>query len=367
MARWRALAAASCGIIAATASLMGSQAAWAATSPPIPQTASAWSVSGNTHNCPAAMRLLVPTKSAGYFASHPAALQPDQGASVKGALGRALGKMAAARIHWVTSLSCRRGHAAPRHPQAPSATFFSGNWSGYQASSDPGYQGGGGASFLGVTASWTLPAIFAPFATTSLYSTIWPGIGTGNSSSDSLIQDGSEQDVLCSGSNCTQNYDFWTEVVPQDPFENVITSMTASPGDQVEAIAEVDPTSALAFFDVVDFTTGQGFSTLESVPGEVGASTAEWIVERPTINGTTLPNLADFSTVDLQSDQVAYGQNWSDPNLDEPFIGSLNPEDIIMTTCNGSETMAFPDAITNGTDFTDEWNSTGTVDPAGCA
>lgn len=368
MANWRALAAGASGIIVVVGvSVMAGQAASAAASPSAPRVTSAWSVSDNTHNCPAAVRLLQPARSAQYFAAHPSALQPDPGASTTGSFGRMLNKIASAHIHWVTSLGCRRGHPAPKTPQERGNELVSANWSGYLATSDPGYTGGAGASFLAAESSWTLPYIHSPNAYTSVFSSIWPGVGQGRTQSDSLVQDGSEQDLICSGGNCTPVYDFWTEVVPQDPFENVITSLTAAPGNSVAALAEVDPVSQVAIFELVNFSTGKGVGVEEAVPGETGGSTAEWIVERPTINGTTLPLLADFLDVNLQNDVVAYGRNWSDPNLNEPYIGGLGTANIVMTNCAGTETMAVPTGIANGTSFFDVFTGFGTVDPAGCA
>jgi hypothetical protein len=310
----------------------------------------------------------VPTKSAQYFASHPAALLPHRNPAAERALNPLLDEIAAAHMRWKTTLSCRPGHRRtsplPRFSQSFAA---SANWSGYQASSDPDYQGAGPGSFLGAFMKFTVPNVSAPDASTPVSSSIWPGIGTGSSTADTLIQAGSEQDVQCSAASCSPVYYFWYELFPQESQQ--LINLTASPGDQVGAFVEYDPSSQQAEFGVTDFTTNIGTSLYQTVsgvgPGE--GSTAEFIVERTQENGV-LPELANFGTVATTYASAAYGTSLSDPSLDfERPLGNLSPQSITMTTCNGATLLAQPGPIGgDNVSFNDTWQNYGTVDPPTC-
>ena len=82
------------------------------------------------------------------------------------------------RIHHNTPL--------PPPEKAPSASqaiagYDSSNWAGYVA--------GTGQTFDAVVATWELRSVTAPTGVNA-YSSLWPGLGSGHSSSDQLMQAG---------------------------------------------------------------------------------------------------------------------------------------------------------------------------------
>jgi hypothetical protein len=334
----------------------------------------AWAVSGNTGNCPSAMHLLTPTKSASYFASHPSALL-RQGEAASHAVQSALAKTAAAHIHWLTRLDCKLGHKhteplPQQHPGRTAGTIgstTSANWSGYETS--------GTYNYLGASMLWFVPGVSGPSGQGSdAMSSIWPGIGTGNSAADTLIQDGTEQDVVCVGVPCgpAPSYYFWEEAVPQDPYQEEVTNLSVNPGDEVGAIAEYDPSSNQAYFQLTDYTSDQGVYDYESLSGHDGApaSQAEYIVERTEecfpIGGCEYPLLADFSSAIIGEAQAATGANWSDPTLSYPYLGSLDNVSIDMYTCNGQQ-LDSTEGLDSSSDFAVDYRASGHIDPVNCS
>lgn len=187
---------------------------------------------------------------------------------------------------WLSTFTCR-SHPGRRHPVKPAASTAnaaSTNWSGYVAEVN---------APIDARATWTVPEVFS----TSVlgYSSIWPGVGGYTDvGAGELIQDGTEQDSWCDSGGCGVDSYFWFEVYPDEP-EQEVTNMTATPDDSVTADAAWDP-SVGAEFTLCNWTTNICGTASQSA-GAPGPS-AEWIVERPTIDGD-LPPLAKFGTVSL--------------------------------------------------------------------
>ena len=100
----------------------------------------------------------------------------------------------------------------------------SNNWSGTERIAAAG-------SFDWVSGAWTVPSVTGE-SKTSAYSTIWVGIDGDNNQSD-LVQAGTEQDVLYTGSMSAATYYGWTEFLPQQPAEVTLTDFSVSPGDNI--------------------------------------------------------------------------------------------------------------------------------------
>jgi len=307
-----------------------------------------WTVSAATSGCPDSVRVLTPNRSMAYFAQHPDELLATHNAvHVSARMHQQLSRMASHTRHLLTSITCK---ARPNHtrkaPTVSAATnVASGNWSGYQSSTEN--------NFIGAVMAWNVPSA-STAANSSAYSSIWPGIGTGDSPSDSLVQDGTEQDVSCLLSVCTHDYYPWFEVVPEENQEE-ISNLAISPGDAIESYVEWEPVDGEAYFYIDDITTGYAVYDIQYTDGGQFTGTGsqgEWIVER-TETGSNLPPLANFGTVNIVVASGAQGTGWEDPNLTYPAAADNSPYEITMKSCDGgTKTLARPSALaSDGTDF----------------
>jgi hypothetical protein len=170
----------------------------------------------------------------------------------------------------------------PRVAGPPSRQLTSLNWSGYSVVSDlinPQPQ------FTSVSASWTVPTVMVSMDNS--FSAEW--IGVGGQFDQTLIQTGIGQDSI--GGRAT--YRAWYELVPGNVVR--INSLNISPGDRITAsISLVDPETNTWSIEINDDTDGQFFA--KSLVHISSALSAEWIVERPTIDNRT-EALADFGQV----------------------------------------------------------------------
>ena len=157
------------------------------------------------------------------------------------------------------------------------------NWAGYAVAS----------SFLnpqsvvqGVSGSWVVPSVTSA-SSSDAFSSVW--IGIGGQFDNTLIQVGTEQDFT----NDAPAYYAWYEMLPSTSV--TITSIQVSPGDQMSAsISLVNSNSNLWSISIEDLTSNAKFQNNFTYNSK--QSSAEWIVERPEINGA-LVQLANFGSV----------------------------------------------------------------------
>ena len=163
------------------------------------------------------------------------------------------------------------------------------NWSGYVYSQ-------AGEPFTAASGTFNVPDVAPSSGPT--YMAEWVGIdGWGNSD---LIQDGVIVDYIPGSGE--QVDPFW-EILPA--MSTPITSLDVSVGDSVTAsVAEVSGTTWQ--LTVTDNTTGDSFTTQQSYTGP--GHSAEWIVERPELNGS-LTTLADFSPEVTFTNLTYVGEN----------------------------------------------------------
>jgi Peptidase A4 family len=315
--------------------------------------ATVWSPTGTTTGCPGAMHLLVPNKSPAYFAEHPEGLFSAGRAHASAAFTQARQRAAAAHIRYLTSITCRSHPSSPLPQKLASSTSTTANWAGYETPAK--------GNFLGAQMSWTVPSV-STSASTSAYSSIWPGVGTGASGKDSLIQGGTEQDVHCVLTVCSHTYYPWLEIFPYES-QQEITNLTVAPNQVIQTIIEYDPGDA-AYAEIDNLTTGVGVYDYAYLNGSFtgSGSTAEWIVER-TEEGGKLPYLANFGKVSIAAAIAAEGVDWSAGHVTYPDVVSTKSTAYTMTTCAGT-TLATPSAASNSS-FTVTWKNKG-VSQAPC-
>ena len=185
----------------------------------------------------------------------------------------------------------------------------SNNWSGVELR-------GASGPFAWVSAWWTVPTVTGESKTQTNSST-WVGID-GDGTTD-LAQAGTEQDAFGTGSATVTTYRAWTELLPNQPTESVLTGISISPGDQVFTEVWIGPAGGgpsltnPIFMTVcmINMTTSGGacfnYTTVGSTV--IGGSEAEWIMERPSQcdsngNNCTLSDLANFGNANVFTTNV---------------------------------------------------------------
>ena len=164
------------------------------------------------------------------------------------------------------------------------------NWAGYVAASNLFFPQ---STVTGVSASWVVPAV--QNTGSNAYSSVWVGIG--GQFDKSLIQVGTEQD----SANGSPKYYAWYEMLPNN--QVIIDNMQISPTDQINAsISLIDSNTNTWSISISDQTTGKNFQ--QNLQYNSAKLTAEWIIERPAINGA-LTNLANFGSVTFANCQAA--------------------------------------------------------------
>ncbi len=202
----------------------------------------------------------------------------------------AVGAAPSARVPRVT-LDPDQPASPPGPSQAPTAPSsstprYSTNWSGYAVTSS--------STFKSVSTTYVQPAVSCRVA--GAVSVFWVGLDGWNDGT--VEQDGTG--VLCQGS--TPVYFAWWEMYPTNAIQ---PTMLVSAGDRIR--------------DSVHYDRGQYILTVEDLTDHVvhtnvatcgrgltcARSSAEWIVERPTVTRSTFARLADWGTMSLADDRAA--------------------------------------------------------------
>lgn len=171
-------------------------------------------------------------------------------------------------VHPVVSLAPQLVSVVPELTTEFAAPSFkaqqSYNWAGYVASA---------GGYTHVRGTWRVPTVSVTRG--NRYSSTWVGIG-GDPSPD-LIQAGTEQDSV--GGKAV--YYAWTEILPLP--ESPISKFPVHAGDTITV--DITQTSPGMWTITVTDATSHQVST-SSTPYASSNSTAEWIHEAPTVNGS---------------------------------------------------------------------------------
>ena len=156
------------------------------------------------------------------------------------------------------------------------------DWGGYGVSSNVLFPQ---AVVSSVSGSWTVPSVTVTGSNT--FSAAW--IGIGGQTDSTLIQVGTEHDSI----DGQAVYGLWYELLPANSI--TIPNINVSPGDEINASIVLLSSSTNTWqITIQDLTTGQGFS--QNFAYNSTRLTAEWIIERPTVNNQ-LSILANFGSV----------------------------------------------------------------------
>jgi hypothetical protein len=265
-------------------------------------------------------------------------------------------------VRWLPTVTCQARPNRPGKQPGPSHHLLAGtrpssgactsacspNWSGYVAPNVP--------NVSGAQAEWTVPnvnTIVDGGGFISTYSSIWPGIGTGNG--DELIQAGTEQDQICLSGQCGYSYYFWLEMYPAES-EQQITNLTPAPGDDVSSAIGYNWGTGQAAFILCDFTKNLCVNGTQQSP-QAPALTAEWIAERPSLNGQYTP-LADYTGVWIWNSLAFTNANTQESTPADNGAYALN-----MTDCANTIPLASVGPLdSSGGAFADDWNNFGTAE-----
>jgi hypothetical protein len=233
----------------------------------------------------------------------------------------------------------------PRHDQLESRrllTAYSTNWSGYAAATNLNNPATG--SVTAVSASWVVPTVTAPrFG--RYYSSAWVGID--GFSDQTVEQLGTEQDVT----NGKASYNAWWEMYSSGRGmpEQVISGFTVKPGDAITASVQYQG-SGNFLLTITDSTRNETFNTTQNTNATqspiAAQSSAEWIVEAPTVGGRQA-TLANFGTITF-SNSSATINGVSGPINDSAWQN----EAIDMITTRGALLDTASALTSGGTAFT---------------
>jgi len=171
--------------------------------------------------------------------------------------------------------------ASPSQPDEPASLRVS-QWSGYIVASDMQNRS---PAISSVSASWTVPEVKP--SENNTFAGVWVGIG--GYGEETLIQTGTEQEYIDGRSV----YYAWYELLPD--YLTRIPNFRIRPSDTITAsISLVNENTNTWSIEMRDITQGGHFEKV--VVYNSSRLTAEWIVERPNVNGTT-STLANFGNV----------------------------------------------------------------------
>jgi len=221
--------------------------------------------------------------------------------------------------------------------------MFSQDWSGYVAFSDLQNPQ---PLVTGVSASWTVAQVES--SPRNSYSAAWIGIG-GYIGDETLIQVGTEQDSEYRGST----YSAWYELLNGSVV--TISTIKLSAGDQINAsISLKDSNSSIWNIEIIDVTTGHAFKS----PFQYDSSrlSAEWIVERPRVNGL-VSTLADFG-------KITFTNSTANMSGGDGPIKSFPNTQIIMYDRQGRALVSVSPFGSDGSTFTVTYVTTVTTTPS---
>jgi Peptidase A4 family len=191
-------------------------------------------------------------------------------------------------------------------------------------------------AFYAIYGQWGVPIAQQAYNTcTGGWDESFTWIGIDGYGLTDLAQGGTEQDAYCANNFATQNtvYRAWYEFLPQDQTEIVIQNFSIYPGDDINAALVINSNTTASFY-LTNITTNQSTAFQFSNSGaNVSASSAEWIMERPSINGvpTTLMNYGYQFFGNTVADQRNGNINYSGSPS-----GTANVTPLAMTDDSGN-------------------------------
>jgi hypothetical protein len=220
-------------------------------------------------------------------------------------------------------------------------TLVSLDWAGYVVASNNLFPL---PSVVSVNGSWTVPQVET--TTVDTFSAAW--IGIGGQMDSTLIQAGSEQDSI----NGKPVYALWYELLPNNSI--TIPDVKVSPGDQIAAsIQLLDSKTNTWLVNLADLANGACFTqncTIQNLDYNSSRLTAEWIMERPTVNNQIAP-LSDFGTITFNNISAMIGSKVGTANAFPNY-------QVIMQDRQNNQLVTVSDLNKEGSSFTVSYGKT---------
>lgn len=231
--------------------------------------------------------------------------------------------------------------------------FYASNWSGYFATAPAG------ETFSDISATWVVPTVIAP-ASGKNYSADW--VGFDGVYDSTVEQCGTSGDIA---SNGAASYYAWYEFYNLPEEQIPLSTLTPHPGDTINAEVTYEPNQSsignyVYSFNVTDLTDNQSFVATETTASNDSRSSAEWIAEAPTVNGSQA-NFANYGSVTFSNDVAAAVPTGSvNPGIDLP-MGAYSDSEVIAIQSSvyistptasippGRRSISSMDAISSGT------------------
>jgi hypothetical protein len=194
----------------------------------------------------------------------------------------------------------------------------SSNWCGYELQ-------GSGRTYDLVLGEWLVPPLKGEPGVHT-YSGLWVGLD-GDQTND-LVQAGTSQENIDWGIFSVSGFYAWSELLPNQPTGQRITSVAINPYDDVigqvwigDANGTIDQNGGYAWFYLHDFNNLQYVYFSTPLDGTYfTGSEAEWIMERPSVNNN-FPDLADYG---LTGTWYAYALNTNGTSVAYSAAPNLN-------------------------------------------
>ena len=212
-----------------------------------------------------------------------------------------------------------------------------GNWSGFQLRN---------GLFNLVTGAWNVPYAILGETNTEVAASFWIGMSDAVGDNVSLLQAGTESRLTVFGNWTFHFYYAFSEFLPPQQSEQVISNLPVQPGDEVSVMIALQSSGnrALTFF--TNISTNEGVYFFVDVGSTFGYGQAEWIMERPSFNNVP-SDLAGYMFAKMndawagnEGTSVSYGG--IDTSTGSPFPG-LESEQITMKNGNDQLSLVFPD------------------------
>lgn len=223
---------------------------------------------------------------------------------------------------------------------ARAANDTGSNWAGYVASA-------AGVRFTSARARWVQPAVRCAGGVPT-YMASW--VGLGGEATSTLEQIGTEADCNANGQ---ATYSSWFELVPSISGD---AHLAIQPGDVISA--SVTLRGHVARLRLRDDTRGTRFAR-QLTTDSIDASSAEWVVETPTVCATAtagcqLAELSDFGSIRFSHAQATAagraggiaGGPWSAV----AYATSGGPPSSGLAHAAGPRTGAVPGSLTEAGD-----------------
>jgi hypothetical protein len=223
----------------------------------------------------------------------------------------------------------------------------SNNWSGYVITTPSS-----ASEYVWIYGEWTVPRAYSESGFySSDHSTLWVGIdGWGT---PDVVQDGTDQNTLTAFWVQTSSYDAWTEWYPYS--SQTVSNFPVNPGDDIHAWTWVrdsagnwDPAATVGWFYLWNATQKvYSYSSTGAPPGTVfNGHSAEWVMERPTVNGS-LASLAQYASPASLTGALAYDLNGvahgftADTSWNVTMVNSSDNHVLSVVNAVNPSTMAF--------------------------